>query len=163
MENYKDISKRITDHLIASDKSFLYSHQISSFNHFISELIPNVVENYGPIKLYGNYNEDAQKYENLIEISFSNVTFHSPAHYNSNGVLRVLMPETAKLNNHNYSSDLHVDINIKTTQYSGKELIDTETENTTLKHILIGKLLWKQCSVGLVILINLLESGMFQK
>ena len=72
MENYKDISKRITDHLIASDKSFLYSHQISSFNHFISELIPNVVENYGPIKLYGNYNEDAQKYENLIEISFSN-------------------------------------------------------------------------------------------
>ena len=140
MENYKDISKRITDHLIASDKSFLYSHQISSFNHFISELIPNVVENYGPIKLYGNYNEDAQKYENLIEISFSNVTFHSPAHYNSNGVLRVLMPETAKLNNHNYSSDLHVDINIKTTQYSGKELIDTETENTTLKHILIGKL-----------------------
>ena len=112
MENYKDISKRITDHLIASDKSFLYSHQISSFNHFISELIPNVVENYGPIKLYGNYNEDAQKYENLIEISFSNVTFHSPAHYNSNGVLRVLMPETAKLNNHNYSSDLHVDINI---------------------------------------------------
>ena len=118
--------------------SHLVSHQLHSYNTFIQKELPVVIEQYNPITLNYNFDEDVGKYLHSVQIFINNITLSEPTANENNGCTQVMTPHIARLRNFSYSSPMTVDFTIKTTvtQPSGESC----TNIKKLKNIPIGKM-----------------------
>jgi DNA-directed RNA polymerase II subunit RPB2 len=96
----------------------LVKSQIDSFNVFISNLLPIIVEDLG----YSDANEQ-------WKVKFSNLKLTPPAHTENNGHTEKILPKESRLRNLSYSSNMYTDISIQR---------DDKLE--TFKHCFIGKM-----------------------
>lgn len=80
----------------------LVKHQIDSFNHFVTYMIQDIVNDVGDIDV---------KKSNLV-MKFGKVSISKPTTNEADGQTYVLLPNEARLRNLNYSSSLYVDITL---------------------------------------------------
>ena len=132
--------RTVIDCMFRSENCLLVKHQVDSFDYFISDLIQDIVKQYNPITIYGAYNEELQKHEQEIQISFGTIALHPPLIYENDGSMVQMCPDIARLRSMSYSSNLHVDVIVNTTMRSGPNLDEVETREKTFEKILIGKI-----------------------
>lgn len=121
-----------------NNETHLVAHQLNSYHTFIQKELPVVIEQYNPIILNYNFDEEANKYLHTVHIYINNITLSEPTTSENNGVTQIMTPHIARLRNFSYSSPMTVDFTIKTTvaTVSG----ETSTQIKKLHNIPIGKM-----------------------
>jgi DNA-directed RNA polymerase II subunit RPB2 len=131
MISQKDIECIIQKYF--SKKNVLTEHQISSYNHLIDELLPNILHQTFPIKV-NKINEKI----NSIHMELINISTQTPYYVENNGSSKIMTPQIARLRNDTYSLSVLIDINvtIKVEENGGT----VELPNNILKNVLLGKI-----------------------
>ena len=123
----KNIQKSMSNSVISEDtrweliqllfKSYngrqIVKHQIESYNDFINNKISNIIQQYNPVSIYHDYNENNNNFNNEIYISLSNLCMTKPIIYENDGSTKFMSPNEARLRNFTYSSSIFVDIDIQ--------------------------------------------------
>jgi len=97
----------IIDTYYKTNKLYLTRHHIDSYNDLISKRIPDLINTLNPIEIMNNkYNETR-----VLQVTFdtSSIKYVPPKGDSETD----LLPNTARLQNLNYFSDITIDINIK--------------------------------------------------
>jgi DNA-directed RNA polymerase II subunit RPB2 len=111
---------------------FYYDHygvvrqQIESYNDFIHNIIPFIINNSDSIKV--------QKDNIIWEYKFANPVFHPCLTNGSNGERILITPNECRTQNLSYMSDLQVDIIVTETNTT------TNTVNTVLSSVILAKI-----------------------
>ena len=110
------------------DKKNLVLHHLNSFNHFMREDIPSIIEENNPIVVNYEYNKTHNKFMKEYRIEIGNIYISKPVINEPNGVINQMYPMDARLRNLTYGSSLYVDIkhcirthNIKDDSYTDEE------------------------------------------
>ena len=131
MISQKDIECIIKTYF--SKKNVLTEHQISSYNHLIDELLPNILHQTFPIIV-----KDLNEKFSSIKIELINITTQTPDYVENNGSSKIMTPQIARLRNDTYSLSILLDLDI-TLSIKEDESI-TQLPVTNLKNVLLGKI-----------------------
>ena len=116
-----------------ADKYFethgMISHQLSSYNNFISKLIGQIIDENGTVEIEVE-NKKENKKEIKMTISFGDIIFTSPKYTEIDGIQRLIFPSEAILRGMTYSSNLYCTITVN--DKSGGDRIH--------KNVLIGSI-----------------------
>ena len=123
-----------------NDPKNLVKHHLESFNNFILSGIPNVINEYNPIKISSNYNEEVNKFLVEYEIEFKEIYVSKPVINENNGTVIPMYPHEARLRNLTYSSRLYVDIHHRIKTYDPKSKKTKITEFPKIEKYNIGKI-----------------------
>ena len=115
-------------------------HQVESFNDFMGNKIPIIVQQYNPINIFNDYNVESGKYKYEVKVSFSNVHYSKPLIHENNGSTQPMYPSEARLRNFTYASPFYVDVDIDILVRKGKNLNTVENYSKKLEHISLGKI-----------------------
>ena len=116
--------------------------QQDTYNDFISNLVPIIIEQYNPLvyKYEDKYDEeidnDIRKYDLEIRIKNPRITY--PKVCDNDGTTHELTSSLSRLRNYTYSSKLIVDIEKKTTIYEDDKIV--EVDEKKFEEITIGKI-----------------------
>nr|AJA90758.1 DNA-directed RNA polymerase IV second largest subunit [Cycas revoluta] len=94
----------------------LISHQLNSFNDFMSNGLQQVVDDIGGFVVEPDYNPQKQKADGLwrhASISFGKVTVEKPSYCTVKGKKLQLKPTEARLRNMTYSAPVYVEMKMK--------------------------------------------------
>ena len=129
-----------TDPIIQSyfnQKNIIAKHQLESFNDYVDNIIPNIINQFSPIEIDVSDNT-ILKY---IKLDFlTDTIIIEDCKYNeNNGVEEILYPDIANLRNYSYTSNILIDIEVEI------DIIDeykniTKLPNIILKNIVIGNI-----------------------
>ena len=108
---------------ILEKRDIYWQHHIESYNDLIKFYIPNILKNFSPISVRGNYDEDQMffKHEVLFEFLHNSVFFQKPRYYQLDGSINLMTKNDARMKNLHYASEMYLDVNIKTRIYSKKD------------------------------------------
>ena len=118
--------------------SRLVHHQIASYNTFVEKELPVLIEQFNPLSLNYNFNEDTQKYQHNIKLYIKNLSLEHPIIHENNGRVKTVTPNIARLRNFTYAAPIYVDIEIHTINIQDNQ--EQHINTKTLRHIRIGKL-----------------------
>ena len=128
-----------TDELIQKyfdQKNILISHQINSYNYYVDEIIPKIIQQYFPV--YINFSENDSCEIEEIELSIQKFRIGEPLLVENNGCSKLMTPNMARQRNSSYLSPLIVDFNSKIKVKQGDNLI--ELKSIYIPNIVIGKI-----------------------
>jgi DNA-directed RNA polymerase II subunit RPB2 len=117
-------------------------HQIDSFDYFIEVLIPNVIKQFNPIKVYYEYQKEANKYSYEFHLSFGEIAVEPPMISENDGSSDEMTPSKARSRSLTYASNLRSDLDVKIIHRSG-DPDKLEIENVysrKLIKVLLGKI-----------------------
>lgn len=122
-------------------KNQLSAHQINSFNRFMNENIPDIIQQHNPLIIkVDKLNEDDNKaITYLIKINLTNPRIPKPYHQENNGSAYPMYPNQARIRNLSYTSKLFVDGNFEVQKLDDKGNVMFKKVYETFK-IPIGKI-----------------------
>ena len=121
-----------------SDPKHLIRHHIDSYNDFIKNKIPTIVQQFNPLSIFHDYDETDNIYHHEIRISFHNVQYNRPMIHENDGSTKIMYPHEARLRNTSYSMPALIDMYIEVINNP-----DSPTETVLkkeMKNISIGKI-----------------------
>ena len=120
----------------------LVSHQIESYNNFVTYELPKTIDMFNPVVIHSihDYVEELDKYKLEVFITFENFNIYRPQIHENNGATKLMFPHEARLRNFTYASNMNIDINIKYVVRNGINLDLVQTFHKKLPKIHIGKL-----------------------
>jgi DNA-directed RNA polymerase II subunit RPB2 len=137
--NWKDDIWTIVDSYFRDNKNFLVSHQLDSYNDFISNQIPNIIKSFNPIITFKDLLTGGDNKTYLHEIYVyiggkegNEIFIQKPLIDNE-----ILYPNIARLRNYNYSSTILCNVLI---EYVTNDKNGRTTQIKELKEISIGKI-----------------------
>tara|TARA_B100000214_G_scaffold346634_1_gene297385 strand:+ start:5599 stop:9045 length:3447 start_codon:yes stop_codon:yes gene_type:complete len=133
------MSQLNTDVLIQryfDQKNILINHQITSYNYYVDEIIPKIINQYFPIII--NFSDDNQESIESIELSITNLKIREPLLIENNGCSNLMTPNIARERNSTYLSSIIVDFVSKITIKENGEKV--ELKSKTIPNIVIGKI-----------------------
>lgn len=131
MISQKDIECIIQKYF--SKKNALAEHQISSYNHLIDELLPNILQQIFPI-----YINDINDKIHSMCMELTDIKTQIPYYVENNGSSKIMTPQIARLRNDTYSLSIIIELNVTTSIKEGDNIINLPTNN--IKNILLGKI-----------------------
>ena len=135
MENAREVIKTF----FKNDKR-LVMHMIDSYNHFIEDDLPKLVQEHNPIIIYDSYNTEEKKYMNEHVIEFSDIKIGKPIITENNGNIKEMYPNEARLRNLTYSSEITCELHYKIISHIiGSEEAEV-VEVPPFKNISLGKI-----------------------
>lgn len=135
---------KVIDSYFQANPYFLTSHQLDSFDDFVSSKIPQTIKQLNPLTIFKQKESDSN-YKYQIQLYFGgldgeNIYISKPVIYDFNNQQQIkqMYPNEARLRNFNYASSLHCDILVKyhIRQPDGNYQI----REHTLNNIMIGKI-----------------------
>jgi len=90
----------------------LIDHQIDSYNEFIDIKVPQIINQYNPVTIYHNFNEELNMFDFEIFLYFKNFKTHLPCINENNGERNLLTPNEARCRSITYASNMYVDLEI---------------------------------------------------
>ena len=128
-------------HSYFQQKDILIRHQIDSYNDYIDNIIPNIIEQFFPKEgLNIECDDPNSKIKNiklLVNLPDGNILKESYCIEN-NGVQNILTPKLARLRNYTYSAPLYIDITVSVTIVEdGNNII---LPDNIIKNVLLGKI-----------------------
>ena len=84
----------------------LVSHQLESYNDFISNQIERTINMFNPVIIHSehDYNKPLDKYSLEIEVIFTDFNIYRPQIHENNGATKIMFPQEARLRNFTYST-----------------------------------------------------------
>jgi DNA-directed RNA polymerase II subunit RPB2 len=118
----------------------LVDHQIDSFEDFIRNKLPLIVQSTPPITVWHEQDEKIKKYKYEFRLSFENVTYLKPRIQEATGRVKPMLPMEARVRNFTYAAQMFADVRFTARTYKGENL-DTFTEDSRVfEGISLGKL-----------------------
>ena len=89
-------------------KNILINHQIGSYNYYVDEIIPKIINQYFPVLIHFNENtHESSVYS--IELMIKNLRIREPLLIENNGCSKLMTPNMARERNSTYLSSIIVD------------------------------------------------------
>ena len=139
----KDIKKDDVWHIVkamldSDKKKYLIKHHIDSFNDFIENKIPSIIENSNPLSIFHEYESEQNNYKFEIVVNFIKTYYTKPKISENDGSIKKMFPHDARNRNLNYTSTLYVDIEVSVKEYPNS--INTKIISTKqIKGIIIAE------------------------
>ena len=118
----------------------LVDHQIESFEDFIRNKLPLIVQSTAPITVWHEQDEVTKKYKYEFRLSFENVTYLKPRLQEATGRVKPMLPMEARVRNFTYAAQMHADIRFVARTYKGEKLDTFDEEFRVFEGISLGKL-----------------------
>lgn len=87
--------------------NILSLHQIESYNDYIDNILPRIIEQFFPLKI--SFNENKIK---TIELRITNINIEKPNYTENNGCTKIMTPNIARIRNFTYSLTVFLDISV---------------------------------------------------
>jgi DNA-directed RNA polymerase II subunit RPB2 len=130
----------IIDSYLESNPNFLVKHQINSYDDFVKNQFPVILQQYNPIVIYHGYNEDFNKHDTEVRVYFQDCHFSKPIIHENNGSTKEMTPQEARLRNLSYQSNVYANMKIEVISYQGEKLEIIQKQDKVIKNVLIGKI-----------------------
>ena len=127
----------------------LIHHQLSSYNAFVDECIPDTINNYNAIlannassigkELAAGADPACVSLPIGISVTVDGFKLLQPTIHENNGSTSIMLPKEARLRGFTYSATMSVNLNIKITVGSGTSGQNPQTFHRTLNDIHLGK------------------------
>ena len=118
----------------------LVDHQIDSFEDFVRNKLPLIVQSTAPITVWHEQDETIKKYKYEFRLSFENVTYLKPRLQEATGRVKPMLPMEARVRNFTYAAQMHADIRFVARTYKGPLLDTYDEESRVFEGISLGKL-----------------------
>ena len=120
----------------------LVKHQLDSYNDFIQTQMFKTINMFNPLIIRSphDYFNELNKYRLEIHIRFSNLSIYRPEIHENNGSTKLMFPNTARIRNFTYTSEMTFDLDIHYIIRSGTNLEIEQTKTSKLCKINFGKI-----------------------
>lgn len=118
----------------------LVDHQVDSFEDFVRNKLPLIVQSTAPITVWHEQDEATKKYKYEFRLSFENVTYLKPRLQEATGRVKPMLPMEARVRNFTYAAQMHADIRFVARTYKGPLLDTFDEEFRVFEGISMGKL-----------------------
>jgi DNA-directed RNA polymerase II subunit RPB2 len=118
----------------------LVDHQIESFEDFVRNKLPLIVQSTPPITVWHEMNEKIRKYKYEFRLSFENVTYMKPRIQEATGRVKPMLPMEARVRNFTYAAQMHADVRFTARTYKGETYETYDEESRVFEGISLGKL-----------------------
>ena len=115
----------------------LAKHQIGSYNDYVDNVIPNILNQYSPIEVdFDNENSNIKKIS--LTLLIDTLTYEDSKYNENNGVEKDLSPDIAILRNYSYISSMFIDMVVTTEIKENDNYIILPDK--VLKNVFIGNI-----------------------
>jgi DNA-directed RNA polymerase II subunit RPB2 len=118
----------------------LSEHQLESYEDFVRNKIPLIIQSTAPIVVWHEQDPDTKKYKYEFRLIFENVTYMKPRIQEATGRIKPMFPQEARLRNFTYAAQMFVDVRFVVRTYSGQNLMEVQEETKLFEGISLGKI-----------------------
>lgn len=118
----------------------LVDHQIESFEDFVRNKLPLIIQSTPPITVWHEQNEKIKKYKYEFRLSFENVTYMKPRIQEATGRVKPMLPMEARVRNFTYAAQMYADVRFTARTYKGDNYETYDEEFRVFEGISLGKL-----------------------
>jgi DNA-directed RNA polymerase II subunit RPB2 len=118
----------------------LVDHQVDSYEDFLRNKLPLIVQSTPPIKVWHEQHPVHKKYKYEFTLTFENVSYMKPRITEATGRVKPMLPMEARVRNFTYAAQMHADIRFTAKTYSGDTYAVCTEESRVFEGISLGKL-----------------------
>ena len=118
----------------------LVDHQVDSFEDFIRNKLPLIIQSTPPITVWHEQDPLSKKYKYEFRLSFEKVTYMKPRIQEATGRVKPMLPMEARVRNFTYAAQMHADVRFTARTYKGANLDTYDEESRVFEGISLGKL-----------------------
>lgn len=118
----------------------LVDHQIDSFEDFVRNKLPLIIQSTPPITVWHEQNEKIKKYKYEFRLSFENVSYMKPRIQEATGRVKPMLPMEARVRNFTYAAQMYADVRFTARTYKGDNYETYDEEFRVFEGISLGKL-----------------------
>jgi len=118
----------------------LVDHQVDSFEDFVRNKLPLIIQSTPPITVWHEQNEKLKKYKYEFRLSFEKVTYMKPRIQEATGRIKPMLPMEARVRNFTYAAQMYADVRFTARTYKGDNLETYDEEFRIFEGISLGKL-----------------------
>ena len=118
----------------------LVDHQVDSFEDFVRNKLPLIVQSTPPITVWHEQNEKLKKYKYEFRLSFENVSYIKPRIQEATGRVKPMLPMEARVRNFTYAAQMYADVRFTARTYKGDNYESYDEESRVFEGISLGKL-----------------------
>jgi DNA-directed RNA polymerase II subunit RPB2 len=118
----------------------MVDHQIDSYEDFVQNKIPLIMQSTPPITVWHEQDETMKKNKYEFKLSFENVSDIKPSIQEATGRVKPMLPMEARIRNFTYAAQMYVDIRFIVRTYKGPLLDTYDEEFRVFEGISLGKL-----------------------
>lgn len=118
----------------------MVDHQIDSFEDFIRNKLPLIIQSTAPITVWHEQDERTGKYKYEFKLSFENVSYIKPRIQEATGRIKPMLPMEARIRNFTYAAQMFADVRFLARTYKGENLDTYDEEFRVFEGISMGKI-----------------------
>ena len=118
----------------------LVDHQIDSFEDFVRNKLPLIIQSTPPITVWHEQDPEIKKYKYEFRLSFENVTYMKPRLQEATGRIKPMLPMEARIRNFTYAAQMYADVRFTARTYKGSKYETFDEESRVFEGISLGKL-----------------------
>ena len=118
----------------------LVEHQIESFDDFVKNKIPLIVDSTAPIVVWHEQDEHTNKYKYEFRLSFENITYMKPRIQEATGRIKPMFPQEARARNFTYAAQMFSDVRFVARAYKGATLSEYDEHTKIFEGVSLGKI-----------------------
>jgi len=118
----------------------LVDHQIDSFEDFVRNKLPLIIQSTAPITVWHEQDPTLKKYKYEFRLSFEKVTYMKPRIQEATGRIKPMLPMEARVRNFTYAAQMYADVRFTARTYKGDNYETFDEESRVFEGISLGKL-----------------------
>ena len=118
----------------------LVDHQVDSYEDFIRNKLPLIIQSTPPIKVWHEQHPVHKKYKYEFTLTFENISYMKPRITEATGRIKPMLPMEARVRNFTYAAQMHADIRFTAKTYKGDQYETYDEESRVFEGISLGKL-----------------------
>ena len=118
----------------------LVDHQVDSFEDFIRNKLPLIIQSTAPITVWHEQDPTIKKYKYEFRLSFEKVTYMKPRIQEATGRVKPMLPMEARVRNFTYAAQMYADVRFTARTYKGDKYETYDEESRVFEGISLGKL-----------------------
>ena len=118
----------------------LVDHQIDSFEDFVRNKLPLIIQSTPPITVWHEQDPVSKKYKYEFRVSFENISYMKPRIQEATGRVKPMLPMEARVRNFTYAAQMYADVRFTARTYKGTNYEAFDEESRVFEGISIGKL-----------------------
>jgi DNA-directed RNA polymerase II subunit RPB2 len=118
----------------------LVDHQIDSFEDFVRNKLPLIIQSTPPITVWHEQEPTIKKYKYEFRLSFEKVSYMKPRIQEATGRVKPMLPMEARVRNFTYAAQMYADVRFTARTYKGTNYEAFDEETRVFEGISLGKL-----------------------
>jgi DNA-directed RNA polymerase II subunit RPB2 len=118
----------------------LVDHQVDSYEDFVRNKLPLIIQSTPPIKVWHEQHPIHKKYKYEFTLTFENISYMKPRITEATGRIKPMLPMEARVRNFTYAAQMHADIRFTAKTYAGEAYETCTEESRVFEGISMGKL-----------------------